>query len=68
MVRLQHRLDPAVEAFDHAIGLRVHRWRQAVLDADVGAKLIELVPIGYVPPAEAEEEFYANLNALDMVA
>jgi transposase InsO family protein len=27
-----------------------------------------LGPIGYVPPAEAEEAFYANLNTLDMVA
>ena len=25
-------------------------------------------PIGYIPPAEAEEAFYANLNSLDMVA
>jgi len=27
-----------------------------------------LAPIGYIPPAEAEEAFYANLNTLDMVA
>lgn len=27
-----------------------------------------LGPIGYVPPAEAEEVFYANLKTLDMVA
>ena len=27
-----------------------------------------LGPIGYSPPAEAEEAFYANLNTLDMVA
>jgi len=27
-----------------------------------------LGPIGYIPPAEAEEAFYANLNSLDMVA
>ena len=27
-----------------------------------------LEPIGYIPPAEAEEAFYANLNTLDMVA
>ena len=27
-----------------------------------------LGPIGYVPPAEAEEAFYANLNSFDMVA
>ena len=24
--------------------------------------------IGYIPPAEAEKAFYANLNSLDMVA
>ena len=27
-----------------------------------------LGPIGYIPPAEAEEAFYENLNSLDMVA
>ena len=27
-----------------------------------------LGPIGYVPPAEAEEAFYANMNTIDMVA
>ena len=27
-----------------------------------------LGPIGYITPAEAEEEFYANLNTIDMVA
>ena len=27
-----------------------------------------LGPIGYIPPAEAEEAFYANLNSLDIVA
>ena len=27
-----------------------------------------LAPIGYIPPAAAEEAFYANLNKLDMVA
>ena len=27
-----------------------------------------LGPIGYIPPAEAEEAFYANLNTIDMVA
>ena len=27
-----------------------------------------LGPIGYIPPAEAEEAFYANLNSFDMVA
>ena len=27
-----------------------------------------LGPIGYIPPARAEEAFYANLNTLDMAA
>jgi putative transposase len=27
-----------------------------------------LGPIGYIPPAEAEERYYAQLNTLDMVA
>ena len=27
-----------------------------------------LGPIGNIPPAEAEEAFYANLNSLDRVA
>lgn len=27
-----------------------------------------LEPNGHIPPAEAEETFYANLNTLDMVA
>ena len=43
MVALQHLLDAAVEALDHAVGLGVHRRRQAVLDAEVGAEQVELV-------------------------
>ncbi len=27
-----------------------------------------LAAIGYLPPAEAEEAFHANLNTIDMVA
>ena len=27
-----------------------------------------LDPIGYIPPAEIEEAFYANLKSFDMVA
>ena len=27
-----------------------------------------LEPIGYIPPAEAEERYYAQFNPLDMVA
>ncbi len=26
-----------------------------------------LAPIGYIPPTEAEEAFYANLNTIDMI-
>ena len=32
------------------------------------AAVMQQRPIGYIPPAEAEEAFYANLNTLDMVA
>ena len=62
VVRLQHILDPAVEAFDHAVGLRVHRRGQAVLDAEVGAQLVERVPAGgaaFVQPEQAVGEFLA---------
>ena len=44
MVRLKHLFDPAVEAFDHAVGLGMLRWGQAVFDAEIGAELVELVP------------------------
>ncbi|CAN5606112.1 hypothetical protein BH23PSE1_BH23PSE1_01400 [soil metagenome] len=27
-----------------------------------------LAPIGYIPPAEAEQAYFANLNALDQAA
>ena len=43
VMRLQHVLDPAVEALDHAVGLRMLRRGQPVFDAEVGAELIELV-------------------------
>jgi len=47
MVALQHLLDPAVEAFDHAVGLRVLRQRQSVLDAQVTAKQVDsCLPVG----------------------
>lgn len=39
----QDILDPAIEAFDHAIGLRMHRRSQAMLDAKVGAEAVEVV-------------------------
>ena len=43
MVRLQHFLDAAVEPLDHAIGLRVLRRGQAMLDAEVAAQMVERV-------------------------
>ena len=38
-------------------------WKTALLN---NRRLLE--PIGNIPPAEAEEAFYANLNRFDMVA
>ena len=43
MVRLQDLLNPSVEALDHAVGLRMRRRGQAVLDGEVGAEQVELV-------------------------
>ena len=40
---LQDVFDPAVEPLDHAICLWSHWWREAMLDAEIGAKLIELM-------------------------
>jgi hypothetical protein len=40
---LQHVLDPAVEAFDHAVGLRSHRVSETMLDTDFGAERVEHV-------------------------
>ena len=63
MVRLQHLLDAGVDAFDHAIGLRVHRWRQALFDTQIGAQLIKLVPAGGGALAQAEQ---AAVNSLPL--
>ena len=63
MVRLQHLLDAGVEAFDHAIGLRVHRWRHAMFDTQIGAQLIKLVPAGGGALAQAEQ---AAVNSLPL--
>jgi Mrp family chromosome partitioning ATPase len=52
---LQHLLDPAVEAFDHAVGLRVLWWGQTVFDAEVAAELIELVLASGAAFAQAEQ-------------
>ena len=37
-VALQDVLDPAIEAFDHAVGLGMHRRREAMLDAEYPRK------------------------------
>ena len=69
VVALQHRLDPAVAALDPAVrrgnhppdrflirlALRVLRWRQAMFDGKVGAKLIKRVPAGGAALAQAEQ-------------
>ena len=55
MVRPKHLFDAAVEPLDHAVGLGVLRWGKAVLDAQVGAELIELVLAGGRALAQAEE-------------
>ena len=43
MVRPKHLFDAAVEPFDHAVGLGVLRWGEAVVDAEVAAELVKLV-------------------------
>ena len=55
VVRLQHLLDPAVEALDHAVGLRVLRRGQAMVDGEVGAEPVELVLAGGAALAQAEQ-------------
>ena len=52
---LQNLLDPAVEALDHAVGLRVLLRGQTVLDAEVVAEMIELVLASGVAFAKAEQ-------------
>ena len=54
-VALQDVLDPSVEALDHAIGLRVHRRGQAMLDAKVGAEAVEVMVAGGPPATKAEQ-------------
>jgi len=43
VVALQDVLDAPVEPLDHAVCLRPHWWRQAMLDAEIGAKLVEFM-------------------------
>ena len=40
---LQDVFDPAVEPLDHAICLWSHWWREAMLDAEICAKPVELM-------------------------
>ena len=53
--RFQHLGDAAVEALDHAVGLRVPGLDQAMLDAAGGAGLIEGVPAGRLALAGGAE-------------
>ena len=43
------------KALDHAIGLRVHRRAEAVLDAEIIAKPVEIVLTGCRSLAQAEQ-------------
>ena len=54
VMALQDVLDPAIEAFDHAIGLRMHRRGQAMLDTERVAEAVEVVFArgGALPQAE----------------
>ena len=55
VVALKHLFDPAVEALDHAVGLRRLGRGEAVFDAQLGAKLVELVLARRGALAQAEE-------------
>ena len=55
VVALQDVLNPAVKSLDHAVGLRRHRWRQAVVDIQNRAKLVELMFAGLGAFAQAKE-------------
>ena len=55
MVALQHLLDASVESLDHAVGLRVLRRGQAMVNAEVAAQLVEVVLAGGGPFAQTEQ-------------
>ena len=55
VVALRHLLDAAVEALDHAVGLRRFRRGQAVLEAQFGAEPVEIVLARRGPFAQAEQ-------------
>ena len=63
-VALQDLLDPAVEALDHAVGLRPHRRREAVLDPEVRAEGVELVLSAGGALAQAEEPVGEGLSVV----
>src|SRR6056297_975919 len=52
---LKNILDATVEPLDHAVGLRSHRGREAVLDAKLGAEQVELVLSAGAAFAQAEQ-------------
>jgi hypothetical protein len=55
VMALQHVLDPAIEPFNHTIGLGSH-WRgQAVFDVQIGAEAVELMRASGRPFAQAEQ-------------
>ena len=55
MVRLQDVFDPAVEALDHAVGLRVLWWGQAVFYPEFAAEQVELVLAAGAAFAQTEQ-------------
>ena len=63
-VALQDILDPAVEPPNHAVGLRSHRRRQAVLDAEIVAEAVELVVAGGGGATVQTEEPVGKLPAI----
>src|SRR6056297_3219310 len=52
---LQDILEPPVEALHHAVGLRPHRWREAMLDPETGTEAVELVVARGRALAQAEQ-------------
>ena len=55
VVALQHLLDASVEAPDHAVGLRVLRRGQAMVNPEVAAQQVERVLAGGGALAQTEQ-------------
>ena len=55
VVALQHLFDASVEAPDHAVGLRVLRRGQAMVNPEVAAQQVERVLAGGGPFAQTEQ-------------